>query len=270
MTQAFNLSQLANNLNTSGQLDATDGLTGAVPVANGGTGLTATPSNGQIDIGNGSGFSRTTITAGSGISVTNGSGSITIASSGGGVTSFNGNTGALAGYELITSGTVSSGSTSINIGSLPSGYKTFKIFYSLTLSTASTVMLNNIRVSTNSGSTYISTNNYYSTRNEFYNAGVNTIDNYVLGSGIEVGRPTWTNGGGVTYYLISVDIIQSTNSSFVGVIGNTNSTNLGSASINSIFGGFYNQTTYVNGIQLIRTASSVTFTNGGYIVYGAK
>jgi hypothetical protein len=38
MTQAFNLSQLANNLNTSGQLDATDGLTGAVPVANGGTG----------------------------------------------------------------------------------------------------------------------------------------------------------------------------------------------------------------------------------------
>jgi hypothetical protein len=38
MTQAFNLSQLANNLNSVGQLDATDGLTNAVPVANGGTG----------------------------------------------------------------------------------------------------------------------------------------------------------------------------------------------------------------------------------------
>jgi len=38
MTQAFNLAQLANNLNTSGQLDATDGLSGAVPIANGGTG----------------------------------------------------------------------------------------------------------------------------------------------------------------------------------------------------------------------------------------
>ena len=37
MTQAFNLSQLANNLNTAGQLDATDGLVNAVPVANGGT-----------------------------------------------------------------------------------------------------------------------------------------------------------------------------------------------------------------------------------------
>ena len=40
MTQAFNLGQLANNLNTSGQLDATDGLVGAVPSANGGTGAT--------------------------------------------------------------------------------------------------------------------------------------------------------------------------------------------------------------------------------------
>ena len=41
MTQAFNLGQLANNLNTSGQLDATDGLVGAVPIANGGTGATS-------------------------------------------------------------------------------------------------------------------------------------------------------------------------------------------------------------------------------------
>lgn len=38
MTQAFNLSQLANNLDSSGRLDATDGLANAVPVANGGTG----------------------------------------------------------------------------------------------------------------------------------------------------------------------------------------------------------------------------------------
>ena len=43
MTQAFNLSQLANNLNSSGQLDATDGLVNAVPVANGGTGASAAP-----------------------------------------------------------------------------------------------------------------------------------------------------------------------------------------------------------------------------------
>lgn len=44
MTQAFNLSQLANNLNSSGQLDATDGLVNAVPVANGGTGASSASS----------------------------------------------------------------------------------------------------------------------------------------------------------------------------------------------------------------------------------
>lgn len=67
-------------------------LGGTLAVANGGTGLTATPSNGQLDIGNGTGFTRTTLTAGSGISITNGSGSITIAATGGGgaVTSVSG------------------------------------------------------------------------------------------------------------------------------------------------------------------------------------
>jgi len=40
MTQAYNLSQLANNLDSSGRLDASDGLVNAVPIANGGTGAT--------------------------------------------------------------------------------------------------------------------------------------------------------------------------------------------------------------------------------------
>jgi hypothetical protein len=41
MTQAYNLSQLANNLDSSGRLDATDGLVNAVPVTNGGTGASS-------------------------------------------------------------------------------------------------------------------------------------------------------------------------------------------------------------------------------------
>ena len=55
----------------------------AIGVASGGTGLTTTPANGALDIGNGTGFTRTTLTQGSGITITNGAGSITIASSGG-------------------------------------------------------------------------------------------------------------------------------------------------------------------------------------------
>jgi hypothetical protein len=62
-------------------------MAGTLAVANGGTGLTTTPSNGQLDIGNGSGFTRATLTAGSNITITNGAGSISIASTGGGAAS---------------------------------------------------------------------------------------------------------------------------------------------------------------------------------------
>ena len=61
-------------------LPLSTGVTGILPVANGGTGLSTTPSNGQLDIGNGTGFTRATLTAGTGISITNNSGAVTIAS----------------------------------------------------------------------------------------------------------------------------------------------------------------------------------------------
>jgi hypothetical protein len=85
MTQAFNLSQLANKVNSSGLLDVATGVTGTQPVANGGTGQ-STYTDGQLLIGNTTGntLAKATITAGSGITVTNGSGAITIAASGGG------------------------------------------------------------------------------------------------------------------------------------------------------------------------------------------
>jgi len=56
-------------------------LAGTLGVGNGGTGLSSTPANGALDIGNGTGFTRTTLTQGTGITITNAAGSITIASS---------------------------------------------------------------------------------------------------------------------------------------------------------------------------------------------
>ena len=50
-----------------------------VAVLYGGTNLTATPASGELLIGNGSGYTLSTITAGTGITVTNASGAITIA-----------------------------------------------------------------------------------------------------------------------------------------------------------------------------------------------
>ena len=57
-------------------------LGGTLAVANGGTGLSSTPANGALDIGNGVGFTRTTLTAGTGISVVNAAGSITLNNTG--------------------------------------------------------------------------------------------------------------------------------------------------------------------------------------------
>jgi hypothetical protein len=73
----------------SGNMAATTNIpvanaTGTLAVANGGTGLTSTPANGALDIGNGTNFTRTTLTAGTNVTITNGAGSITIAASGAG------------------------------------------------------------------------------------------------------------------------------------------------------------------------------------------
>lgn len=56
-------------------------LANPLPASSGGTGVTSTPTNGQLMIGNGTGFTLSTLTAGSGITVTNSSGSITITNS---------------------------------------------------------------------------------------------------------------------------------------------------------------------------------------------
>jgi len=101
----------------------------ALPIANGGTGLTTTPTNGQIDIGNGTGFTRTTLTAGSGVSITNGTGTITIAAtgSGGTVTSISAGTGVtMSPNPITTTGTISIGqavttSSAVQFGSLGVG-----------------------------------------------------------------------------------------------------------------------------------------------------
>ena len=54
----------------------------ALGVTSGGTGLSAVPTNGQLLIGNGTGYALNTLDYGAGISVTNGSGTITVANTG--------------------------------------------------------------------------------------------------------------------------------------------------------------------------------------------
>jgi hypothetical protein len=79
-------------------------ITAPVSIALGGTGLTTTPANGALDIGNGTGFTRTTLTAGTGVSVTNAAGSITLANTG--VTALTTNTGLSANVSATGAVTV--------------------------------------------------------------------------------------------------------------------------------------------------------------------
>lgn len=60
-----------------------DNIGGTLGVSKGGTGNTGTPTNGQLLIGNGTGFTLASLTAGANITITPGAGSITIAASGG-------------------------------------------------------------------------------------------------------------------------------------------------------------------------------------------
>jgi hypothetical protein len=98
-------------ITTSGTLAITySGV--ALPVANGGTGITSTPTNGQIPIGNGTTYTAATLTAGTGVTITNASGAITIDATGTGGTvtsvaqSFTGGLISVAGSPITSSGTL--------------------------------------------------------------------------------------------------------------------------------------------------------------------
>jgi len=98
-----------NGTDVGAQLNWLNSLTlgTALPIASGGTGLTSTPANGQLDIGNGTGFTRATLTPGSGISITNSSGGITIAST------------VTPGTGTVTSVAVSGGTTGLTTSGGP-------------------------------------------------------------------------------------------------------------------------------------------------------
>jgi hypothetical protein len=129
-TDTTNAANITSGTLPSGRLSGTySGITGVdtltsgiwnattIGVAYGGTGLTSTPSNGNLLIGNGTGYSLAGLTAGSGISITNGSGSITIAATGGGGTVSSvdvsgGTTGlSFSGGPITTSGTITAAGT---------------------------------------------------------------------------------------------------------------------------------------------------------------
>lgn len=109
-------------------------MAGTLAVASGGTGVTGTPTNGQLLIGNGSGYTLAALTAGTGVSVTNGAGAVTVTNTapdqvvsltGAGTTSISGtypnftitSNDQFAG--TVTSVNVSGGTTGLSFGGGP-------------------------------------------------------------------------------------------------------------------------------------------------------
>jgi hypothetical protein len=88
------------------QIDLTNGVTGTLPYGNGGTGVSAAATNGQLLIGNGSGFTLANITVSPPLSISNTAGGIALSASGLGTGDVIGPTGAtdraLAIYDGAT------------------------------------------------------------------------------------------------------------------------------------------------------------------------
>lgn len=94
------------------------GTTGTLSVARGGTGVTGTPTNGQLLIGNGTGFTLANITGSSNVTVTNTAGGIQISATpgAGGVSSFSGGTTGLTPATATTGGITLGGTLAVANG----------------------------------------------------------------------------------------------------------------------------------------------------------
>ena len=97
----------------------------ALSVTSGGTGLSTIPTNGQLLIGNGTGYTLNTLTPGAGIGVTNGTGTIAVANTGvltwaGGVTGLTPAGAATGAVTLAGVLNVASGGTSASTASIVS------------------------------------------------------------------------------------------------------------------------------------------------------
>lgn len=100
-TEAEVTSFLSGKANTSHTHAASDITSGTLAIARGGTNLSSTPTNGQVLIGNGTGYTLANITAGPNVTITNSAGGISIsAATTGGATLADGDYG-----DVVVSGT---------------------------------------------------------------------------------------------------------------------------------------------------------------------
>jgi len=203
--------------------------TGIIPVNSGGTGLGTIPTNGQLLIGNGTGYTLNTLGYGAGISVTNGLGTITVA-----------NTGVLSN---IAGTGISVSSATGNVTIANTGVLSFSAGTTgLTPATATTgaVTLAGKLVIANGGTNSTSTPTAgavpYGTGTAYAFTAAGTAGQVLTSAG--AGTPTWTTvgTGTVTSVGLALPSIMSVSGSPVTTSGTLTGT-LTTQAVNAIFAG---------------------------------
>ena len=124
MTISRNLSVLAENVNSTGQVSLTTGVSGTVPVANGGTGAATLTAN-NVLLGNGTSALGTVAPGTTGNILTSNGTTWTSAAPSGGVTSVNGQTGAVVTTDFGGIGSTAlfayAGTSEVSAGGTTSG-----------------------------------------------------------------------------------------------------------------------------------------------------
>jgi len=218
-------------------------FSGTLSIANGGTGVTATPANGQLLIGNGSGYTVAALSAGDGISITNAAGAITVAVNSSVCSSTNPCTSPPAGgsTNYIQNGTVQQASADFNI----SGGGTANTFNAI-----AAIQLNGSNINTAGTLSNVA---YLNQANTFSgNLTVATGNNLIV-----------TNGS-VTFGGLGAGIVQ-TSASGVLSSGNVdrNSATLFSNTLNVANGGTGRTSTTANGLLYGAGAGALGVTAAG-------
>ena len=223
-------------------------LANPLPVGSGGLGITTTPTNGQIPIGNGTNYTAATLTAGTGISITNAAGSVTVAS-----------TASAGAMVLLHTITFNNTASSYDITPYVTGYSTYKFIGSAVETPTGLNPDISIQFSTNGGSTWITSG--YKTYFAYFitggTSGSNATTNRIVGIYVN-GTATYINQGDF--------IMTGYGSSSGAVIHGTCATSFSTDYVPQILGGYYSGAT-LNGIRIIN-GNGTNYISGKFSIYG--
>jgi len=163
-------------------------LSGTLNTANGGTGLTTTPLNGQLLIGNGSGYTVANLTAGSGIGIANSAGGIVITATGtAGVSTFSGGSTGLT-PAIAQAGPIVLGGV-LNVGFGGTGLNAVGAAGTALISSGGVLAYGNPNAATNLLNGTLGQVPYQTGANSTAFSGPGAVGTYLAGNG--VAAPTW-------------------------------------------------------------------------------